>query len=795
MLLRHPVMSSVTVVALALGIGFTAIMFSVVNTVLIRGLPFPDSGRIAAVTLPTSASESPFRSVPLRDYLDWRERLRSFEVLAAYREGSANLGGPEGPVRYSGAWVTASVFAALRAVPAHGRPFREDDGAPDAPPAVILSHHLWVEVFGRSRGTIGDSVTVNGEVAEIVGIMPEGFLFPWRQDLWMPLRMSPPADERDAGGELRVFGRLGPGVSAGDATAELTRIPEQAGTVAPGSRGAGEVVPFTRAPLAEGIVPLLWATLGAASLLLLTACANTANVLLLRASARVRETGIRTAMGAHPRLVAYRTMQEAAVLALLGAVLGTVIAWVGIGLFDRATAGMFPPFWIVLELDLAAFLFIVAAATLAAVLSGAPPAWQVTRADTAGFVRNPDESPQLRIGGLSRWMATAGLAMAMGLLVAAGLMTRSLVALSGFDYGFDHEGVFSARVWLAEADFPDAAGRQRFFAEVRERVAALPDVEFAAIGSSLPGAGSGRAEIAIEGEGSAEVHSGVAVASVTAWRARITPGYFAAFGVPVLRGRDFGPGDTADAPSVAIVNESFAAMHLGSDALGRRLRVDEPDGARPWSTVVGVVPDVYFEGLASAGSGPEGIYTPLAQGDAYSVRVIAAGRPDPLSLTAGVREAVTSVNPNTPIYQAEGMSGVLARATQFFRTSGFLLVVFGTAALLVAAVGLYGVVSFAAGRRRRELGVRIILGAGRPEIFRQVLRQGLVPTCSGLIIGAALALLIAWHLRSALFEVSPFDPWSFSAAAVMLLCIGLLAAAIPGLLATRIDPAEALRAK
>ena len=793
MLVRHPVMSSVTVVALALGIGFTAIMFSVVHTVLIRGLPFPDSGRVAAVTLAAPTSESPVRGIPLRDYLDWRERLGSFEVLAAYREGSANLTGPEGPVRYSVAWVTASVFTALRTMPAHGRPFREDDSAPDAPPAVILSHHLWVEVFGRSPATIGDAVAVNGEVAEIVGIMPEGFLFPWRQDLWMPLPRSSPADGFDAGGALRVFGRLAPGVSAGDATAELTLIQERARTDFTGG-GGGRVVPFTRAPLADGIVPLLWATLGAASLVLLTACANTANVLLLRASARVRETGIRTAMGAHPHLVAYRTMQEAAVLALLCAVLGIGIAWVGIHLFERATTGMFPPFWVVLKLDFSAFLFIVAATMLAAVLSGGPPAWKVARLDTAGFVRNPDESPQLRIGGLSRWMATAGLSMAMGLLAAAGLMTRSLITLADFDYGFDHEGVFSARVWLAEADFPEAADRQRFFAAVRERVAALPGVEFAAIGSSLPGTGSGATEIAIEGEGSAEAQSGVAGASVTAWHARITPGYFAAFGVPVLRGRDFGPGDTADARTVAIVNESLAAMYPGGDALGRRLRVGEPDMA-PWSTVVGVVPDVYVEGLASTESGPEGFYTPLAQGDAHSVRVIATGPPGPLSLTTAVREAVTSANPNTPIYQAEGMSGALARATQFFRTSGFLLVVFGTAALFVAAVGLYSVVSFAAGRRRRELGVRIILGAGRLEIFRQVLRQGLVPMCSGLVIGTALALLIAWQLRSALFEVSPFDPWSFSAAAVMLLCVGLLAAAIPGLLATRIDPAEALRAK
>lgn len=797
MLARHPALTAITVVALAFGIGFTAIVFSVVNTVLLRGLPFPDSDRVMAVKLPASESEAAAAGVPLRDYLGWREQLQGFEELAAYREGSVNLAGPEGPVRYGGAWVTANTFAALRVGPAAGRPFREDGASQDAPPEVILSHRLWVDVFGGSPGAIGDTITVRGEAAQVVGVMPEGFLFPWRHDMWMPLRTSPPDERDDFAEALTVFGRVAPGVSADAASAELAGVLEDQGRT-PGSVSAAvaEVVPFTRAPITPGAVSVLWATLGVAALVLMTACANAANVLLVRAVARMRETGIRTAMGAQPSSVVHGTMQEAAVLSLLGALFGTGIAWVGIGLFDRATAVMLPPFWIVLDLDLAVFLFIVAVAALATLLSGGPTACKLARADTAVFLRNDHGGVlRLRIGRLSRWMAAGGLAMSMGLLVAAGLMTRSLATLASFDYGFDHTNVFAARMSLAQADFRGISDRQRFFAAVAGRVAALPGVEYAAIGTSLPGLNSPSVEITIEGESRAEGGSHSAAHAVTARSVQVTPGYFDVFGVPILRGRDFGPGDTADGPSIAIVNRSFAAAHLGGDALGKRLRMGTSDSDGPWATVIGIVPDLYVRGLANTGTGPAGVYTPLAQGDALSAHVIALGPDDPVSLTPGVREAVIAAGPNTPIYQAGGMSGVLVRETQFFRTSGYLLVIVGIAALFVAAVGLYGVVSFAAAQRRRELGVRILLGARRPDIFRLVLRLGMLPMCSGLAMGTALATLIAWELRFALFEVSPFDPWSFGVAALLLLGAGLLAMSIPALLATRIDPVEALRAK
>ena len=302
MLAGQPVLAAFTIVALAFGTGFTVTMFGVVDTVLLQGLPFPDSDRIMAVGLSGAASESPVRDVALRDYLDWRNRLGSFEELAAYSEGSVNLSAPGGPVRYSGAWITANVFATLRVEPAAGRPFREGRRrAGCAAGRDPVPQPRGVELFAGSPGTTGDTVTVNGEAAEVVGIMPEGFHFPRRQDIWMPLRAGAPGESRGAATPLSVFGRAGPGVSAGDATAEFDRILEGSSAARSRVGASAEVVPFTRAAVLDGVVPVLWATLGVAALVFMTACANAANLLLLRAAARVARDRDSDGHGRPPR--------------------------------------------------------------------------------------------------------------------------------------------------------------------------------------------------------------------------------------------------------------------------------------------------------------------------------------------------------------------------------------------------------------------------------------------------------------------------------------------------------------
>lgn len=792
MLVRHPGLSATTIAALAMGIGFTTIMFSVVYAVLLRELPVEDGERIVKITLLAPASGIPGPQATMHDYTDWRTGQSTFEELAAYREGSANVRGPSGPVRYSSALVTANALASLRLNPVAGRLFEAADDDPDAPATVVLSHHVREELFSGSAEAVGATVTVNGEAAEVIGILPEGFRFPVLQDIWLPLRTSASEVERGGGAPVSVFGRLATGITLDEATADLSGIVAELHAAYPETSPDATplVETFVHAGVVKGIVPLFWAMLVIAALVLLIACANAANLLLLRAAAGARETAVRRAMGAHRGQIAYRMMAEASALALLGALLGTSIAWTGISLFASAAADTPPPFWVVFEFDGTVFLFLVAVAGAATLLSGVPPVLKVAGRN-AGLGRTDEfeSSSPLRIGKLSRWMVACELAMSMGLLVAAGLMTRSLATLNGFDYGFEHESVLTARITMAEADFPTAADRRGFYRAVQQGVAGIPEVQSAALGSSLPALGAGMADIAIEGER----RTGLAGGEMTRW-VEVSPGYFAAFAVGIVEGRDFGAGDTADSAPVAIVNISFVSRYLGDGATGRRIRVGDA-GSASWRTVVGVVPDLFMGGVDAAGPGADGVYTPLSQGTEHSIYVLAANPTDPLTLTPAVRAAVIALNANTPIHAAERMSDLLARETLFYRIFGTLFVAFGVAALFLAAVGLYGVVSFTVRQRRIELGLRMILGAGAPEILRLILRQGMAPMSCGLVLGTGLGLLISLSLRMALFEVSPYDPLSFALAAGLLIGVGTLAVAVPALIASRIDPVEALRTR
>lgn len=793
MLVRHPGLSATTVAALAMGIGFTAIMFSIVHTMLIGDLPVEDGERIVRVRLAAASPDTPGPATTIHEYADWRAAQRTFEEFAAYREGSVNVRGPAGPVRYRSAWLTANALTALGLEPEVGRLFREEDGDPDSVRTVILSHQVAEELFGTSADAVENAVSVNGEPAEIIGVLPAGFRFPHLQEIWLPLRANALEVERGAGAALSVFGRLRADAGRDDAATELAGIVRELHAAYPETSPDGTplVESFGQAAIVDGDEPLFWAVLVIASLVLLIACANAANLLLLRAAARARETGVRRAMGAHGTHIAYRLLAEATVLVLLGSLLGTGIAWTGIRLFATAAADALPPFWVVFEFDRAVFFFMMAVTGIAILAAGIPPAVKATGhdADLGRRDESGGASP-MRVGRLSRWMVVGELAMSMGLLVAAGLMTRSLVTLNRFDYGFAHEGVFTARVTLAEADLPSAEDRRRFFRELLNRLEAIPGVETAALGTSLPALGATRAGFAVEG-GERTPSAG----GPMAFWAQVSPGYFSAFGVGIVQGRDFDAAAVADAAPVAVVNRSFASRHLGDDPIGRRIRVGGSGEATPWRIVVGLVPDLHMGGVDAGSAGGEGVYTPLLQGDERSVYVVAAGPANPVSLTSPVGAAVVAVNANTPIDDARTMSDRLARETLFYRIFGTLFVAFGVAALFLAAVGLYVVVSFSVRQRRTELGVRMILGAGAPEILRLILRQSLAPMGCGVVLGTGLGLMISRSLRPALFGISPYDPLSFALAAGLLIGVGTLAVAIPALLATRIDPVAALRTR
>ena len=793
MLTKSPGLSSLAVSALALGIGVTATMFSIVYAALMRGLPFEDGDRIVHLERTRPSHDIESMSVSIHDYLDWREQQTSVEHLSAFYEGTVNVRWADRPERFDGAFITANGFASLGVQPALGRGFREDEDEPGAPARIILSHHVWQERFEGDPVAIGQVVQVNGEQAEIIGVMPEGFLFPNRQDVWIPLRMNALELERGAGTGLEVYGKLREGVSVDQAMVEFAGIASRLAAAYPESNeGVGAVMkPFHEEYVGDEAAALLYTMLGIVSLVLLIACVNVANLLLARAAMRTKEVGIRTAMGANRWRVVSQMVAEALALAMVGGVLGAGLAWVGVELFARAIEGTNPPFFMVFALDAPILAFIVLISLVAAVVAGGIPALKATGMDVASILKDGSRgSSGMRIGRLSKVLVVGEIAMSMGLLVAAGLMTKSITTLRDYDFGFDTDEVFTARVGLFETEFPDTLTRLQFFEELEGRVVALPGVTSASLGTVLPGMGSNYTSFAVEGESYTEDRD-----YPGAYFGQVAPGYFETFGADVTLGRDFSTVDNAASLPVAIVNASFVdKFFTGQPPLGRQFRVGTSQSQQPWLTVVGVVPDLWMQSVGNEPSAPtEGFYVPLQQSDARFMSIVARGPADPMSLTSAVRDAVQAVHADTPIYFVDTMAGRISEQTWVYNVFGALFMVFGVVALFLASVGLYGVMSFSVSRRTPEVGIRMALGAEGGQVLSLIMKQGLAQVAIGVGLGLGLAVLISRGLQLVLFEVSTNDPTVFAVIAAVLVATGLTASAVPARRATQVNPVEALR--
>lgn len=796
MLGKNPGFTGIAVTALALGIGLTAVMFSIVYGALMRGLPYDGGDRVMGVVRAQPSRDLDRMGVTVHDYVDWREQQSSFVHLAAYYTGTVNIRGTERAERFDGGFVTANTFTLLGVQPALGRTFLEDEDEPGAPMRVVLGYRVWQDRYDGAGDVVGRPLSVNGEPGEIVGVMPEGFRFPSDQDLWVPLRMNHLELERGTGRTLTVIGKLRTEVTVDRAHAELSGISRRLAADYPETNEGivPVLMPFTELAIGSEARPLLLTMLGAVSLVLLIACINVANLLLARAAQRTREVGIRTAMGAHRGRVVAQMVAEALALALLGAALGTLIAWVGIDLFDKAVEGTGPPYWLTFELDGPTLFFILVAAVCSAVISGVLPALKATGGDVTSVLKDESRgSSSLRIGKLSRALVIGEIAMSLGLLVAAGLMTKSITTLNNTDFGFRTEDVFTARMGLFETDFPDEASRLRFYEEVLRRVRSIPGVTHAAMGSHLPGKGSLGARIAVEGRTYADEQD-----YPLARRATASPGYFETFGVSLLMGRDFNTSDGAGDPRVAIVNESFARRHFPErNPLGTRFRIRGPLGQPAvddsWIEVVGVVPDLWMEGVGNPEGLGSGFYVPLAQDDRSFMSLAARGPADAMELTPQLRSAVASVHQDTPLYWVMTLAESIEENTWTYNVFGTLFMVFGVAALFLASVGLYGVMAFSVSRRTAEVGIRMALGAERGNVLGMILRQGMTQIGIGVVLGLGLAVLLGRGVQLLLFEVSPNDPVVFAVIVAVLVATGLLASLVPARRATRVDPMQALR--
>jgi putative ABC transport system permease protein len=794
LILRKPAVAAICILTLSVGIGLTGMMFSLVNGAIFKGLPFDEADRLMSVVHADAVQGWDNLSIQLHDLEAYRAQQDAFESLATYTTGTFNVSGPEGAERYDGGWMSADVFEALRVSPVLGRTFRPGEDAPGAPAVAVIGYRMWLDRFGGDPQVLGQTLRINGEAATIVGVMGEGFMFPERQAVWLPERRNASLYERGASGVpyLSVVGRLKPGVSADQASVQFHAISQRLAASHPESNEdlRASVLPFTERFIGSEPRTLLFVMLGAVFGVLLIACVNVANLLLAQAALRTREVGIRTALGASRLRLIAQFLTEPLLLATAGAVLGLGLAWIGVRIFTSVIAGTDPPFWLDFGIDATVLLFVLAVTLFATLVSGVLPAIRASGGNVSEILKDDSRgASSLRGGRLTRALVIAEVALSVILLAGAGLMIKTVANVAAVDFGFVTEDVFTARLGLPEADqrYAEPAGRIRFFEEVEARVAGEPGIRAAALASSLPGVGSNQPRLSVEGETYARPSDQPFTRSAV-----VTSGFFETVGTGIVEGRGFGPQDRAGSLPVAVVNQSFAATHFpGGDAIGRRVRLGV-DTEAPWLTIVGIVPDLHMAGVQN--EEPEGLYTPLAQAEnARFMSIVARTTGPPLAVAPQVRGAVAAADADIPIYWVQSLAEAIREQTWFFRVFGSIFMIMGIVALFLAAIGLYGVMSFSVSRRTREMGVRMALGAGADHVVRLILRQGVVQLVAGLVLGLVGALGVTSLLTGFLFGVGPRDPATFAAIVAVLVVTGLLASWVPARRATRVDPLVAIR--
>ena len=841
---RNPGFTIIAVLTLALGIGANTAIFSVVNAVVLRPLPYSDSDRLVwiAESIPALKSEAATGG----DYVDWKDQNHTLDRIAAYdtvyrdslREGSGsgggsadfNLTGRGTPARVHGAFVSASFFATLGVEPQLGRAFTENEDQPSGPHVVVLMHSFWQQYFGSDAHVLGQTVNLDAAPYTVIGVMPTSFRFPGDSDaqILLPLALNQASERlRIAQRHVRIIGRLKPGVSLAAARADLDEIrkraqPSGGPMLAGGGGGQGRAMPtpgpggpggqlryntsgppeaappaseLKVVPLAEHLAgnlrPAMLTLLGAVGLVLLIACANVANLMLTRASARTREVAVRAVLGAGRWRLVRQLLAESVTLAVAGGMAGLLLAAWGVAVIARlipAGAGGGILAVAAPKVDGNVLLFALAASIFTGILFGLAPAVTVTRSDLAEGLKEGAQavSPGGRRGRLRGALAVAELSLALVLLIGAGLLIKSFYRVLQVNPGFAPERVLTMDLSLTDARYPAPQQKSEFFSQVLRRVESLPGVRSAALADSLP---LSPYQAFLMMSLNRLLPRAALSSSTTVMMSRLTvsPGYFYTLGIPVLKGRTFTDHDDEQALKVAVVNEALA-RHLWptEDPIGKQLPLfsDNP-------TVVGVVGNTRHEGLSQDTEAE--FYVPYLQspGNSMQLAVLTATEPD--SMVSAVRAQVRDVDPDQPLYHVATLQQVLSESLAPRRFNMLLLGIFAGIALTLATVGIYGVMAFSVTQRTHEIGIRMALGAERRNVLRLIVGQGLRLTLFGVVLGVAGAWALTSFLASFLFGVAPRDPATFALVSLALVAVSILACYIPARRATRVDPMVALR--
>jgi putative ABC transport system permease protein len=793
---KTPGFTAVAVLAVALGVGANTTIFSVVNALLLRPFAYETTERVVMVWERGVDQVNNRNSVAPANYMDWRDQTQVFEELAAYSPQHFSLTEGEQPERVAGSRVTPSLFRVLAARAERGRTFTEEEGRPGADGVVLIKRSLWQRRFGSDPDIVGKSVRIDGRPRTVVGVMPEAFEFPLNEsEVWAPLAFGPD-DARNRGSHyLQVAGLLRPGVTVAQADAEVRAVAERARELYPDTNGGRTAFAesltdsFTRGPK-----PYLIVLLGAVGFVLLIACANVANLLLVRASARQRELAVRTALGATRWRLIRQLLTESLLLALVGGAAGLLFSVWGVDLISKGMPPTFTkyiPGWRHMGIDKTVLLFTLGASVLTGILFGIVPAFQATRTNLNEALKEGGQkgaSGGARRNLMRSLLVVAEVALSLVLLAGAGLMVRSFYEMMSADVGLRPDGVLTLKLSLPRAGYAEDAQRASFYEQLVSRVRALPGVASAAAINFVPMDRSGNmsSQFSVDGRPAPppdrRPHADHNV---------VTPGYFEAVGTPILRGRAFDERDDERAPKVCIVNAVLARhMFPGEEPVGRRIRISDDDGP---VEIVGVAADVKNEDMEQEAEWA--FYFPHRQEPWGTMAlVVRAGEgATAAGLVPAVRGEVKALDASLPVYNVRTMRDVVDEAVSPKRLTMFLLAFFAVGALVLAAVGLYAVMSYAVAQRRHEIGIRLALGAQGRDILRLVLSQGLVLTLVGLALGLAGALAVTRVMASILYGVSATDPLVFGGVALVLAAAALLACFIPARRATKVDPMIALR--
>jgi predicted permease len=793
LLLKNPGFSFVVVLVLAVGIGANTTVFTLVNAVLFRPLPFEEGHRVMVVSSNNTSEGREDMNVSYPDLRDWRGQAKTFKGLAAWTGLAANLSdAAAAPERYVGNRMTANSFALLGQRPLLGRDFTADDERQDSPAVAIIGYGIWQNRYGRDPSALGRTVRLNEKPTQIIGVMPEGFRFPMNADLWQPFVPTNDHEKRQTR-PLVVFGRLADGATVAQARTEMELIAKRLEREYPDSnKGVGVVIRTFNERFNGGQIRIVFlALLGAVGFVLLIACANVANLLLSRAIARTREISVRTALGASRFRVVRQLLTESVLLSGLGGLGGLGIALGGIRAFDRAVADTGKPYWIQFTMDFTVFAYVACICLLTGILFGVAPALHATKLDFADRLK---ESGRGAAGAgrrsrlLSASLVVGEVALSVVLLAGAGLMIRSFLEVQNLQAGVNAYNTLTMRVNLTEAKYPNAEARNALYDRLLPALAAIPGVDRVALTTNLPLAGSVSWRMELEGQAHVERTRLPRVSGVV-----VTPEYFRTLEIPLAQGRGFDENDGRAGQEVAIVNRRFVARYLaGQEPLGRRLRLVRDERSDAWLTIVGVSADVRQNSPSDAEIAPL-LYLPYRYDAPGWAAIVARSRVEPSSLIAAFRKQVQSVDQDLPVFQPGTLDEFFARQRWPFRVFGSLFAILAGVALLLSGTGIYAVMAYAVEQRTQEIGVRLALGARSSSILWLVLSQGSRQLVLGLMLGLLAAFAITRAIEALLVQVQPTDPLTFGAVTALLSAAAAAACWLPVRRAQRVDPVVALR--